>query len=190
MVAQALRKLLADGTKRRVLVDVDPVRLHRVNLDLLSVLLDGERNGLLVAMERPACYVLHQLRQRGIGVDGLWAVDLLTGVSCPTPTPTPQLIVAKAPFTYDLPHRLKEAGDRLHALRPRESPAMDFLLVDNLSSLDYYIAADRLDLVVRYLEEMLARSLRTRSIIPVDLQQGPAAARALRDWCDTMIPTR
>lgn len=185
-----LADALANASCRRIVLDVNNLQIHRWNLWLLVGLLQKGWRGAIVTVDRPTCIVFNQARRFGASVESLWGIDLVTGVSCPQSPPSARIIVVSSPFLYDFAERLRDVRGRFLEAVPGGPASLHFLMVDNLSALDFYVETSEIPRVVRQIEAELLQAAIPKVILPVDSAARPKVFAAMREWADRVLVLR
>jgi hypothetical protein len=165
-------------------------KILRLNLILLRICL-GKRSekGMFISIDRPHSYTQIALKKHAIPQEGIIYIDLISKL---TGTPAEESQVKFLASGY-APKILSDyfsrayihEGAMKHFINLEE---MNFILVDNLSTMLQYATMDKVKKFMGDLLELLKKHASMRAMLIVDPKENPEVHALLRPYCEREIP--
>jgi len=165
-----------------VLVVSPPEKYEDTNIEILAMFCNDEKlSGLYITVNRPYSALVENLRSRGVNVDNLFFIDLITKTPGESPERTKNCLFISSPENLtDLGIAIDEA---IHAAKNKQK----FLFVESVSALLLYNTVG----TVKKLEHFLAVRMRIGGLkgILISLHEGTEKEIIpfLAQFCDKVI---
>ena len=167
LLPSALGELLQGPTPAQVLLWSRLPQVPRINLELLrypSLRANGHgpRQGLYVAIDRPLRYTMRLLERHHVPSGGLVFLDGIGGLAAEAASPTDPSTAASLGVTtpFELAEVLLQLKNRQHS-----DEGVDFVLVDNLTSLLNFLSVVSVSRVLSALRQLQEGGRRSHLVV-------------------------
>jgi hypothetical protein len=171
------------------LLDVPHIYIQHFSYHLLELLLVGHAfRGILITVDRPANYIIKLMDNRGLSVDNLGIIDVVTSISTGAVEAPTNTKILKSPFCIDIHreiHGCLEAGEVTPGGGGLDT--INFIMFDNVAVLDHYIEILCLKRIFVQMEQIATKNPHLKIVITLDCARNKKIFKALEGWADVII---
>ncbi len=182
-----IESLKDDGSNLLVL-DTSFTQIAKTNLLLLKGLLDMEqRGGYFVVLDRPHQYMAYLLHMHDVSQDRLWFIDTVTHMSGQKKVDKENVDFVEGPFHIENVFEALQSKESQGSDYFKSMEEIDFIVIDNISSMLNYNSLEKIDDFIGSLDEVLKPVPNTLGCITLDSESNPDLYDLVLDHSESVI---
>ncbi|MFP3871331.1 MAG: hypothetical protein ACLFVL_00420 [Candidatus Aenigmatarchaeota archaeon] len=182
-----INEVREDNSNLSLAVDTSFTQIAKTNLLLLKGFLDLEgKKGCFVVLDRPHQYMAYLLHMHDISQENIWYIDTVSRMSGQEKEEGENVNFVKGPFylehLFDAFESDDEKGTPLGS-----SEEVDFVLVDNISSMLNYNTMEKVEEFIRSFKDLISDSNGMVGCLVIDSSSYPQLDKTIKGHIDSYI---
>ncbi len=169
-----------------LIVNTSFTQIGKINLLLLKGFLDLEgKKGCFVVLDRPHQYIAYLLNMHDISQENIWYIDTVSQMSGQKKEEGDKVNFVEGPFYLENLFDAFVSDEKGTALVSRDK--VDFVLVDNISSMLSYNTMDKVEEFLRSFKDLVDSSNGMVGCLVIDSNSYPDLENKVREYMDSYI---